>query len=167
MLTNLFPHTGRVYFINHVRRLPAICRATSPGNFYIVYAFFSPHFNVVFEKYLLFLIRQHCVIKLQVSIICSDPSNKLCLSHLPASIQPEKWSFFKSLTKSFRVFVFWLKVQSMTGLLAFLCVFTLLFAIANSQVYSNDTMSAEDDSGEMEYVDEEEIFARLSKIDSV
>ena len=110
MLTNLFPHTGRVYFINHVRRLPAICGATPPGNFYIVYAFFSAHFNVVFEKYLLFLIRrQHCVIKLQVSIICSDPSNKLCLSHLPASIQPEKWSFFKSLTKSFRVCVFLVK----------------------------------------------------------
>ena len=75
--------------------------------------------------------------------------------------------FEKPYKKSFRVCVFWLKVQSMTGLLAFLCVFTLLFAIANSQVYSNDTMSAEDDSGEMEYVDEEEIFARLSKIDSV
>ena len=55
----------------------------------------------------------------------------------------------------------------MTGLLAFLCVFTLLFALANSQVYTNDTLSTEDDSGEMEYVDEEEILARLSKIDSV
>ena len=53
----------------------------------------------------------------------------------------------------------------MTGLFAFLCV--LLFALANAQVYTNDTLSAEDDSGEMEYVDEEEILARLSKIDSV
>ena len=53
----------------------------------------------------------------------------------------------------------------MTGLFAFLCV--LLFALANAQVDTNDTLSA--DSGEeMEYeYDEEEILALLTKIDSV
>ena len=103
---------------------------------------------------------------MQVSIICSDPEQQV-VSHLLASTQPEKWSFFKSLTKSFRVFSFLvLKVQSMmTGLFAFLCV--LLFALANAQVDTNDTLSA--DSGEeMEYeYDEGEILALLTKIDSV
>ena len=53
----------------------------------------------------------------------------------------------------------------MTGLFAFLCV--LLFALANAQVDTNDTLST--DSGEeMEYeYDEESILALLTKIDSV